>query len=388
MYNIKTYTPLNERVKKTFNQNYNIDGNLTDYDAIMVHSTNLHEENFSKDLKCVVRVGAGVNNIPVDKLTKEGIAVFNTPGGNSNAVKELTICALIGMSRNILKANAWTKSLTCDEKDLMPTIEKGKKEFKGNEIFGKTIGIVGVGNIGSRVARACHALGMKCFGYDPFLPNHIKEELKNVITFVNTVDEVLQDKDYVTLHSPVSKDNSKQLDKEIIDKMKDGVRILNFARGEIVDACALDEAIKSGKVAGYATDFPTRAELNNDKIFILPHLGASSVEADMNCAMMARDEVIEFLENGNVINSVNFPCISMERAEGDRITILHKNVVGMLGKITDQISNMNLNIENLTNKARGEIAYTILDFNVGVDESVIANLSNIPNVIKINHYTA
>lgn len=387
MYNIKTYTPLNEKIKKTFNHNYNIDGSLTDYDAIMVHSTNLHDENFSKDLKCVVRVGAGVNNIPIDKLTNLGVAVFNTPGGNANAVKELTICALIGMSRNILKANSWTKSLTCDEKDLMPTIEKGKKEYKGTEIMGKTIGIIGVGNVGSRVAKACHALGMKCFGYDPYLPNHAKDELKQYITFVNTVEEALIDKDYVSLHSPVSKDNVKQLDEEILANMKDGVMILNFARGEIVNTEAIDTALASGKVAAYATDFPTKMELSNDKVFVLPHLGASSIEADMNCAMMARDEVIEFLENGNVINSVNFPCISMERAEGDRITILHKNVVGMLGKITDQISNMNLNIENLTNKARGEIAYTILDFNVSVNEDVIKNLSTIPNVIRINKYS-
>ncbi len=383
MYKIKTYNKISEVGRKAFDEKYEIDDNFKDYDAIIVHSTPLHDEKFSDDLKAIVRVGAGTNTIPVDLCTKKGIAVFNTPGGNANAVKELTIASMICVARNVLNAEKWVTGLKGEDSEPGKAVEKGKEVFRGPEILGKTVGIIGLGAVGGRVAKACYALGMKVKGYDPYLSNPKKEELKQYVTFFDDVDSVYEDSDFISIHIPFTEKNSKFLNKASIDKMKNGVYIINYARGQVVDNDAILDAINLGKVRGFATDFPTKAQLGNDKIFATPHLGAGTPEADENCAIMASMQIKEYLENGNIINSVNFPNINFERANGDRITILHKNSVGMLGQITDIVSSKGLNIENLANKGREDIAYTILDFDTVVPNELKNEIENIKDVMTV-----
>lgn len=383
MYKIKTFNKISEAGKRAFNENYIISDEEKDYDAIIVHSTVLHDEVFPKTLKAIVRVGAGVNTIPVDKCTKEGIAVFNTPGGNANAVKELTVATMICVARNVLAAEKWVTSLKGEDSEPGKAVEKGKEKFRGPELLGKNIGIIGLGAVGGRVARACHDLGMKVKGYDPYLSNARKEELKQFVKFYDNVDEVYEDSEFVSIHIPYNKENEKFLGKDAIDKMMDGVYLINFARGQVVDNDAILQAINSGKIKGFATDFPTKAQLGNEHVLATPHLGAGTPEADENCAIMASQQIKEYLENGNIINSVNFPNISFDRANGDRVTILHKNKVGMLGQITDKISAAGLNIENLANKGRGDIAYTILDFDVAIKDDVKELIESIDDVITV-----
>lgn len=382
MFKIKTFNKISEAGKKAFNENYEISDDFEDYDAIIVHSTPLHDVKFPKNLKAIVRVGAGVNTIPVDRLTKEGVAVFNTPGGNANAVKELVIAAIISISRNVVEAQNFVNALG-DETEPGKAVEKGKEQFRGPEIMGKTIGVIGVGAIGSRVSKMCYDLGMNVLGYDPYLSNHKKDELKQYVKFFDNINDVLENSDYVTIHIPFNKQNEKFIGKDFIDKMKDGVYLINYARGQVVDNEAITKAVDSGKIRYFATDFPTKEQLNHKHIFVTPHLGAGTPEADENCAIMASQELKEYLENGNILNSVNFPNINFERANGDRITVLHKNKVGMLGAITDKITQMGLNIENLANKGRDEIAYTVLDFNCEVDEKIKDILKDLDDVIEV-----
>lgn len=383
MFKIKTFNKISEAGKNAFDDKYQISDDFDKYDAIIVHSTPLHDIEFPKELKAIVRVGAGVNTIPVDRLTKEGIAVFNTPGGNANAVKELVICSMISISRNVLAAEKWVSSLKGEDSEPGKAVEKGKEVFRGPELLGKTVGIIGVGAIGSRVAKACHDLGMIVKGYDPYLSNNRKDELKQYVKFYENIDEVYEDSDYVTIHIPFNKENEKFLGQDAINKMKDGVFLINYARGQVVDNDAILEAINKRKIKSFATDFPTKSQLGNEFIFATPHLGAGTPEADENCALMASQQIKEYLENGNVINSVNFPNINFDRADGDRITILHKNIVGMLGNITDIISNSGLNIENLANKGRDDIAYTVLDFNVSVDDKIVDKICELKDVISV-----
>ena len=383
MYKVKTFNKISDAGKKAFDAKYEVSDDFKDYDAIIVHSTPLHNVEFSKNLKAIVRVGAGVNTIPVDKCTNEGIAVFNTPGGNANAVKELTIAMMICIARNVFLAEKWVNNLKGEDSEPGKTVENGKEQFRGPELLGKTVGIIGVGNVGSRVAKACYDLGMHVKGYDPYLSQHRKDELKQYLTFYDNIDDVYKDSDFVSIHIPFTKDNEKFLDKKAIDVMKDGVYIINYARGEVVDNEAIVSSLNSGKIKAFATDFPTKQQLMHEKIFSTPHLGAGTPEADENTAIMASQEIREYLENGNVVHSVNFPNISIERADGDRITILHKNKVGMLGHITDIIMNNGLNIENLANKGRGDIAYTILDFNVEVDEKIKKQLTELEDVMMV-----
>ena len=383
MYRIKTFNKISEAGRRAFNENYEISDDFNEYDAIIVHSTPLHEVSFPKDLKAIVRVGAGVNTIPVDKCTEDGIAVFNTPGGNANAVKELALSCMIAIARNVVPASLWVNSLKAEDAEPGKAVEKGKEVFRGPEVLGKTIGIIGVGAIGSRMAMACHNLGMNVKGYDPYLPNHRKEELKQYCKFYENIDEVYEESDFISIHIPFTKENEKFLGKDAISKMKNGVYLVNFARGQVVDNDAIVEGLNSGKIKAFTTDFPTKAQLGLPNVLATPHLGAGTPEADENCAIMASQQIKEYLENGNVINSVNFPNINFERANGDRITILHKNVVGMLGNITDKISEAGLNIENLANKGRGDIAYTILDFDVQVKPEIKNIIEKIDNVISV-----
>ena len=384
MYNIRLYDHFADAGRRIFSDTkYSIKDTGDHPDGILVHSTPLFDIPLNPELKSIVRIGAGVNTIPVDECTKKGICVFNCPGGNANAVKELTIAAIIMTMRNGVAAMNWVKNLPGDESDAGKTVEKGKEVFKGPEIMGKTMGIIGVGAIGSRMARACDDLGMKVYGYDPYLPHARVQELRQYAEFVDDVDELLEKSDIITVHIPLDAKNKDFIDKEKIGKMKDGVYLVNYARGPIVNDDAVLEALNSGKVKAYITDFPTVRQMKHENVFFTPHLGAGTPEADENCAVMAAKQTIDYIENGNITNSVNFPDVSFARADGARVTVIHENKVGMLGLMTEKIAAEGLNIENLVNKARGALAYTIFDFNTGVPEGLAADLSAIDGVIRV-----
>ena len=378
MYTIKTFN----KIKNLLGADFTLDENAKDYDAIMVRSADLKEEVFSKNCRAIARVGAGVNNIPIDKCTELGIAVFNTPGGNANAVKELTICGIIGISRNIKAAGDWLSSVKNDDIDLSKTVEKEKSKYVGNEILGKTLGVIGLGQVGGKVAKVLHNLGMNVIGYDAYLSPHQKQDLKQYVEIVDSVDTILEKSDYISLHMATTNETKGFVNKENIEKMKDGVSIVNYARGELVKHEDLIVALKSGKVKAYATDFPTKEELALPNVLATPHLGASTVEAEDNCAAMAASEMKEFLTNGNIENSVNFPNVTIARSTGARVTVLHKNKVGMLEQITNKIADFKLNIEGLANKGRNDIAYTILDFSGDVPENIESKIREIPDVIS------
>ena len=378
MYTIKTFN----KIKNLMGSDFILDENAKDYDAIMVRSADLKEETFSKNCRAIARVGAGVNNIPIDKCTELGIAVFNTPGGNANAVKELTICGIIGISRNIKAAGDWLSSVKNDDIDLAKTVEKEKSKYVGNEILGKTLGVIGLGQVGGKVAKVLHNLGMNVIGYDAYLSPHAKQDLKQYVEIVDNVDTILEKSDFISLHMATTKETTGFVNKINIEKMKDGVSIVNYARGELVNHEDLIAALKSGKVRAYATDFPTKEELSLPNVLATPHLGASTIEAEDNCAAMAASEMKEFLANGNIENSVNFPNVTIARSTGARVTVLHKNRVGMLEEITNKIADFKLNIEGLANKGRNDIAYTILDFSGEVPENIESKIKEIPDVLS------
>lgn len=383
MFNIKTYNKISATSKHILGTDFKLDENAKDYEGIMVRSANLIEEDFSKSCLAITRVGAGVNNIPIDRCTELGIAVFNTPGGNANAVKELTIAGIINISRNVKASGDWLNTVK-DDPELSKTVEKGKSSYVGTEILGKTIGVIGLGQVGGKVAKALHALGMTVVGFDAYLSPHQKEDLKQYVEIVDSIDTLLSKSDYISLHMATTNETKGFVNKDNIDKMKDGVFIVNYARGELVNHIDLVSALKSGKVKGYATDFPDKDELALPNVISTPHLGASTIEAEENCAVMAASEMKEFLLNGNIANSVNFPNVTIARSTGTRITVLHKNRVGMLEEITNKVADFKLNIEGLANKGRGNIAYTILDFSETIDTAAIEKkINEIADVIRI-----
>lgn len=384
MYKIQTYDKLAKAGYDTFDLNrYSIENEQDNPDGILVHSTPLFNINFGDNLKSIVRIGAGVNTIPVAELTQKGVAVFNCPGGNANAVKELTISAMIQVMRNGVLAMNWVKALPDEETEQGKVIEKGKSRFRGPEIMGKTIGVVGAGAIGSIMMKSCQALGMKVLAYDPYLSKEKVNNLSQYGRFVKDIDELLKESDIVTIHIPFNKENEKFIDAKKIEKMKDGVYVINYARGQIMDNDAICDYIENGKIAGFATDFPTPREMKLDKVFFTPHLGAGTPEADINCSVMAANQTMDYIENGNVVNSVNFPNVSFARSGGTRICVLHKNVVGMLGKFTDACVSLGLNIENLINKSRDGIAYTIMDFDNTIDGKLKEMIAAIAEVIMV-----
>lgn len=384
MYIIKTFNKISPTSKNILGENFTLDENAKDYEGILVRSADLKDENFSKNCFAITRVGAGVNNIPIDKCTELGIAVFNTPGGNANAVKELTIAGIINISRNVKSSGDWLSSIKDEDIDLSKTVEKEKNKYVGTEILGKTLGVIGLGQVGGKVARSLHNLGMNVIGYDAYLNPHQKEDLKQYVDIVDSIDTVLEKSDFISLHMATTAETKGFVNKDNIEKMKDGVYIINYARGELVNHKDLVEALKSGKVKGYATDFPDKDELSLPNVLSTPHLGASTFEAEENCAAMAASEMKEFILNGNINNSVNFPNVTISRSTGTRITVLHKNRVGMLEEITNKIADFKLNIEGLANKGRGNVAYTILDFSTNIDgENVVKKINEIADVIKI-----
>jgi D-3-phosphoglycerate dehydrogenase / 2-oxoglutarate reductase len=340
---------------------YEIASEIPTPDAIILRSFNMHNMQLSQSVKAIARAGAGVNNIPVDTYTQQGIVVFNTPGANANGVKELVIAGLLLASRDITDSVVWAKTLIGKGNEVPALIEQGKNNFAGQEIFGKTLAVVGLGAIGVMVANAAHALGMNVIGYDPYMSLKQALQLSNQVSFVNGIQSLLSQADYITLSIPLTPETKGYINREKFGMMKKGVRLLNFARGGLVDHAALEEAIASGKVARYVTDFPDETTLKMKNVISIPHLGASTMESETNCAIMAVNQIKEFLEEGNIKNSVNFPEAHMERNGGDRILIANQNIPNMVSQISSVLASEGLNIDNMLNKKHQNIAYNIID---------------------------
>jgi len=347
--------------------NYEIASELPNPDAIVLRSFEMHNMELPASLKAVARAGAGVNNIPIDKCTEKGIVVFNTPGANANGVKELVIAGMLLASRDITESIVWAKTLIGQGDQVPALIEKGKNNFAGQEIQGKTLAVIGLGAIGVLIANAATALGMKVIGYDPYMSVKQALKLSREVIWVEGIQPLLSQADYVTINIPQTPETKGYLNKEKFKMMKPGVRIMNFARGGLVNNEDLKVAIAEGKVARYVTDFPDETTLKMDKVISIPHLGASTVESETNCAIMAVNQTKEFLEHGNIINSVNFPDAEMEMHNEARILIANRNVPNMVSQISAVLGAEGLNIDNMLNKKRGEMAYNIID----VDKAVI-----------------
>ncbi len=349
-------------------------------DGIMVRSANMLEEKFAPTLKAIARAGAGVNNIPVDRCSEEGICVFNTPGANANAVKELVIAGLLLTSRKIPAAIDWAKTLKGKGDEVSKLVEKGKAAFAGPEIMGKTLGIIGLGAIGVKVANTALSLGMEVVGYDPFLSVNAALSLKPSVKVVKTLDEVYAASDYITLHLPYNKDTKDTVCADSLAKMKDGVRILNFARGELVNTDDILSALGSGKCAAYITDFPNDALIGVEGVTAVPHLGASTPESEDNCAVMAAQELIAYLEHGTVKNSVNLPDCELAKTADCLVCVIHKNVPTLINQITGAISACGGNIENIASKSKKDWAYTMLDVTGAVAPADIEKIDGVSGV--------
>lgn len=383
MYKILTLNKISENGLKKFPETYTYSSEETNPDAILVRSASMHEMEFDANTKAIARAGAGVNNIPLDRCSEKGIVVFNTPGANANAVKELVLCAMLMSSRKIVSALDWVKTLKGNGAEVSKMVEKGKSAFAGPEIKGKKLGVIGLGAIGVLVANAADALGMEVYGYDPYLSVDAAWSLSRTIHHAASQDEIFKNCDYITLHVPLTPDTKEVICKKNIDMMKDNVRIMNFARGDLVKNEDLLEALNNSKVAAYATDFASDELIGAPGVIILPHLGASTPESEDNCAVMAVAEIRDFLENGNITHSVNMPDVAVPRTGRTRITIIHKNVPNVISKITTTVADENINIDNMVNKSRGEYAYTMLDTDTDVSEEAIAAITQLEETVKV-----
>lgn len=383
MYNIQTLNKISKCGTDLFDAaKYIIADDVADPDAIMVRSAAMHDMQFGKKLLAIGRAGAGTNNIPVDRCAEDGIVVFNTPGANANAVKELVITALLLSSRKIPDAMIWANGLKGNGAEVGKMVEKGKSQFVGPEILGKTLGIIGLGAIGVLVANAAVALGMKVIGYDPYLSVNTALRLDPAVKTVSDINDIFANSDYITIHVPYNADTKGTVNEKTLALCKDGVRILNLARGELVDNAAIIAALESGKAAAYVTDFPNDEVLGVKGVIAMPHLGASTPEAEDNCAIMAAQELIDYVENGNIKNSVNFPNAEMA-ATGTKICIMHKNVPALISQLTTVLGNGGINIENMLNKSKKDYAYTMIDASGDVSDDIATKLSAVDGVIRV-----
>ena len=366
-----------------FDENYKLTDNIEEADAIMVRSAAMGDMDFSENLLAIARAGAGVNNIPLERCADAGIVVFNTPGANANGVKELVICGMLLAARDVVGGIEWTRSIK-DSDTIAKDVEKGKKNFAGGEIKGKKLGVIGLGAIGAEVANAAASLGLEVLGYDPFISVNAAWRLSRKIKHITDINEIFKECDYITLHVPLTDDNRGMIGKNSIPQMKDGVVILNFARDLLVDDDEMEKALESGKVARYVTDFPNTKSAKMEKAIVIPHLGASTQESEDNCAVMAANELVDYLENGNIKNSVNFPSCDMGvcQVEG-RVALLHKNIPNMIGQITSAFAKNGYNISDLTNKSKGSKAYTLIDIENKASESLINELNAIEGILKV-----
>lgn len=381
MYDILTLNKISQIGLKELDGKYAISDCCENPDGIIVRSAAMHDFAFSDKTVAVARAGAGVNNIPVEDCTKKGIVVFNTPGANANAVKELVVAGLMLTSRRVAAAYDWCKTLKGEGENVGKLVEKGKSQFAGPEIFGKTLGVVGLGAIGRLVAVAANNLGMKIVGYDPYFNEALKGELPADTEYVDTLDAIYEKADYITLHLPCTKDTKGMINAETIAKMKDSVRILNFARGELVVGSDMAEAVKAGKVAAYVTDFPSDEVIGVENVTALPHLGASTPESEENCAYMAAVEIREYLEKGNIKNSVNFPNVELQ-GEGERVGVIHHNALNVMNDVLGAFMSNGVETKEFNSKAKGDYAYTLVVADK-IPDAVVKALEANEDVIKV-----
>ncbi|MBR1442751.1 MAG: phosphoglycerate dehydrogenase [Firmicutes bacterium] len=382
MYKILTLNKISKFGLDKLPENYTVSDDEKNPDGIMLRSFKMHDMELPKSLKAVARCGAGVNNIPLDKCAEKGIVVFNTPGANANAVKELVLTALLISSRKITDAYNWCQSLNGTE-GVAAAVEKGKSQFAGPEITGKTLGVIGLGAIGLLAANAAVSLGMDVIGYDPYLSVNGALNLDSNVKYTTDLDEIFKNSDYITIHVPLTDETKYTFRKETFEKVKKGVRVINLARGELVNNDDMKEALKEGIVSRYVTDFPNEEVLGVENIITLPHLGASTPEAEDNCAIMAAKEMVDYLENGNIVNSVNFPACSLPRTDKVRVCITQKNVPNLVSAITGVFGNKNINIDNMVNKSRGNFAYTIIDADSDVNDDTVKAIEAVDGVIGV-----
>ncbi len=384
MKNILTLNAISPVINDVFDASYNVGANVESPIGIMLRSFKMHDYTLDKETIAIARAGAGVNNIPIEQYAEQGVVVFNTPGANANAVKELVITALLLGSRDIITAINWTKTLKGQGEEVGKLVEKGKANFAGHEIKGKKLGVIGLGAIGALVANSAIDLGMEVVGYDPFLSVNAALRLSSKVKIEKTLEELVKQCDFITIHIPyIASQNKGIINAGLIRIMKDGAVIINCARGELVDNGAILEATKSGKVSKYIVDFPADELIDQENIICIPHLGASTEEAEDNCAVMAAKQLIDYIENGNIVNSVNYPTCAMPRTTICRLVILHKNTSNILAQITGAVGNEGINISNLTNQSKGDNAVTILDIDEVCSDKAIEHISKVENVIRV-----
>lgn len=384
MYHIKTFNKISPvGLNKLDRETYVVSDSEENEDGILVRSAKLLDYSFPRNLLAISRAGVGVNNIPIDRCSENGIAVFSTPGANANAVKELVLCAMLLSSRDVGGSSNWVRSQAAAGVDVTTIVEKGKSAFAGPEIYKKTIGIIGLGAIGALVANICLSLGMNVYGYDPFLSVDSALRLDRHIHVVKDVNELYRRADYISPHIHFTDKTYHTIDAEAIANMKRGVRIINLARGEIADDDAILAALETGKVSWYVTDFPNNKLLQSKRVIPFPHLGASTPESEQNCAVMAVDELTEYLETGNVRNSVNLPPVNFPRSGVMRMCIIHRNIPAMLANITRLLSREDVNVANMSNKSRDGYAYTVVDLDTRIDRTVIDDVKALNGVIRV-----
>ena len=386
MKKIRTYNNIAAKGLNKFPADrYHVDTACETPDAILLRSHKLHNEELPESVLAIARAGAGINNIPVANYTPQGIVVFNTPGANANAVKELVLASLLLSSRGITQSMSYVDSLASetDATQLHKKVEAGKKQYGGSELEGKTLGVVGLGAIGAKIANLALSLGMKVIGYDPKLSVEAAWQLSSDVKRAANLNSLLARSDYVTLHVPMSEATRGLMNNEAFSAIKEGAKLINLARGELVEEAAVISALDSGKLASYIADFPSEVLIAHKKVILFPHLGASTVEAEENCAEMGATQLIDFLDNGNIVNSVNFPTVSMERTTGYRVTFANDNVPKVLGTVLNLLADLNINVLDIVNKSRDEIAYTILDMEQEPTLTLLDQLSNVEHVFHV-----
>ena len=381
--NILTLNKIAACGTQRFGAGYTVGSEVADPDGIMVRSAAMHDMEFPASLQAIARAGAGVNNIPVDKCSEAGIVVFNTPGANANAVKELVIAGLLISSRKVIPAIEWAKTLKGNGDAVPKMVEKGKSAYAGPEIKGKRLGVIGLGAIGILVANAAKSLGMEVYGYDPFLSVDAAWGLSRSIHHATSLDQIYAECDYITVHVPLTADTREMFNAQAFAAMKSGVRVLNFSRAELVNAADMKAALADGKVAAYVVDFPTEDMLDVENVIAIPHLGASTPESEDNCAVMAADELMDYLENGNITHSVNYPEVSVPRSTETRVCVLHRNIPNMLTQISGVLAADGNNIETMTNRSKKDYAYTILDVVGDVAEASLDKIQAVDGVIRV-----
>lgn len=383
MYQYNCLNPISEIGLSRFTENYQKTDSMENAEGVLVRSAAMHDMELPKNLLAVARAGAGTNNIPLEKCAQQGIVVFNTPGANANGVKELVLCGMLLASRDVTGGIDWVKA-NADVETVGKDAEKAKKNFAGTEIYGKKLGIIGLGAIGIRVANAAVALGMDVYGYDPYLSVDAALKLTREVKHVKNVDDIYAECDYITVHVPLMDATKGMIDAAAIEKMKEGVIVLNFARDQLVNEKDMTAALEAGKVRKYVSDFPNPTTAGKKGCIVIPHLGASTEESEDNCAVMAVDELMDYLENGNIRNSVNYPACDMGVCSNvGRVAILHKNIANMITQFTAAFGEAGINISDMTNKSRGEFAYTLMDIAAAADEKIIARLNNIEGVFRV-----